>query len=192
MIYKSPLCFLIGLSVQEKKWKMNFQDTAILNFSLFLFTSHPDASYQVSSPLAFWFRTRAKNRFSRWLPLPFAVAFFLSTSHADASYQLSSQLAFQFKRRSENRFTRQPSWSWISNQNDFSYFWSTSHPMLLIFWVNWLLVQEKVQKIEWPFSSGSHLVHPSWTVWAMLIDGHPRNIPEKLFQNPSTGWGEDV
>ena len=24
------------------------------------------------------------------------------------------------------------------------------------------------------------------------IEGHPRNIPEKLFQNPSSGSGEEV
>ena len=36
------------------------------------------------------------------------------------------------------------------------------------------------------FSSGGHLVHPSGTVRAM-VEGHPRNIPVKLFQNISTG-----
>ena len=36
-------------------------------------------------------------------------------------------------------------------------------------------------------SSGCHLVHWSQTVWAILVDGHRRNIPVKSFQNPSTG-----
>ena len=65
LIYKSPWCFLqsfklIGLSVQKKKRKIHFQDgmpqrpSSISyqnNFSYFWSTSHPDASYQVSSQL---------------------------------------------------------------------------------------------------------------------------------------------
>ena len=51
-----------SLSVQEKKWKIDFQDdvmAAILDFQLegfshFQSISHPDVSYQVSSQLAFW------------------------------------------------------------------------------------------------------------------------------------------
>ena len=48
----------------------------------------------------------------------------------------------------KNRFSRLPPWqpSWISDRNDFSYFWSTSHPMLPTkFWVNW------------PFGSGEEV-----------------------------------
>ena len=68
LIYKSAWCFIpsfksIGLSVQEKKRKIDFQDGhhgGYLGFwigmilAIFLSTSHPDASYQVSSQLAFW------------------------------------------------------------------------------------------------------------------------------------------
>ena len=54
-IYKSPQCFLasleaIGLSVQEKKRKIDFQDGGHLgfpiehDFSYFWSTSYPDAS----------------------------------------------------------------------------------------------------------------------------------------------------
>ena len=42
------------------------------------------------------------------------------------------------------------------------------------------------------FSSGSHLVQPSGTVWAILVDSHLRNIPVKLFQNLSTDLAEEV
>ena len=59
------------------------------DFSCFWSTSHPDASYQVLSQLAFGFRRRSEK------------SYFWSTSHPDASYQVSSQLAFQFRRRSE-------------------------------------------------------------------------------------------
>ena len=56
-IYKSPRCFLpsfesIGLSVQKKKGKIDFQDGRRLGFpigtilAIFISTSHPDASYQ--------------------------------------------------------------------------------------------------------------------------------------------------
>ena len=51
----------IALSVQEKKFKTDFQDgrhslnlgLPIATIWVFLSTSHPDASYQVSSQLAF-------------------------------------------------------------------------------------------------------------------------------------------
>ena len=74
LIYKSPWCFLpslesIGLSAQEMKWKIDFwrwwpwQPFWISDqhdFSYFWSTSHPDASYQVSSQLTFGFRKRSK------------------------------------------------------------------------------------------------------------------------------------
>ena len=67
LIYKSPRCFLpsfdsIGLSVQKKKGKIDFQDGRHLGFpirmilAIFISTSHPDASYEFSNQLAFWFR----------------------------------------------------------------------------------------------------------------------------------------
>ena len=57
----------IALSVQEKKFRIDFHDGrhgCNLGFpiatiwAIFLSTSHPDASYQVSSQLAFQFRRR--------------------------------------------------------------------------------------------------------------------------------------
>ena len=32
------------------------------------------------------------------------------------------------------------------------------------------------------FSSGGHFVQPSGTILAILVEGHSRNIPVKLFQ----------
>ena len=66
-IYKSPRCFLpslesIGLSVQKKEGKIDFQDGHHLGFpigtvlAIFISTSYPDASYQFSNQLALWFR----------------------------------------------------------------------------------------------------------------------------------------
>ena len=76
-IYKTPRCFLpsfeaIGLLVQKKKRKIDFQDDRHSwisdrnDFIYFSSISHPNVSYQVSSHLAFRFRKSAKNRFSRW------------------------------------------------------------------------------------------------------------------------------
>ena len=69
------------------------------DFSYFWSTSQTDASYQVSSQLAFWFRRR-RNRFSRpsWISDWNDFSYFWSKSHPDASYQVLSQLAFGFRR----------------------------------------------------------------------------------------------
>ena len=42
------------------------------------------------------------------------------------------------------------------------------------------------------FNSGGHFVKQSGTILAILVEGHSRNIPVKLFQNPLTGLGIDV
>ena len=58
------------------------------DFSYFWSISHPDASYHVWSQLAFGFRRRSINRFSRWLPWisdRHDFSYFWSTSHPDAS-----------------------------------------------------------------------------------------------------------
>ena len=96
----------VGLLVQEKKRKTNFQEAAIFDFlnrkdfSLFSFNYKSRRCFLLS----FKSGEEAKNRFLGWPP-------------------------------------RQP--SWISRQNDFMYFWSTSHPML----------PTKFQD-NWHFSSG--------------------------------------
>ena len=67
-IYKSSRCFLpifksTGLLVQENKRKKEFQIVWIFdpnNLSYFRSTSHPNASYQVSSQMAFQFRRRSE------------------------------------------------------------------------------------------------------------------------------------
>ena len=42
------------------------------------------------------------------------------------------------------------------------------------------------------FSSGGHFVQWSGTIFAVLVEGHPRNISVKLFCNRSIGLGGDV
>ena len=114
LIYKSPWCFLpslesIGLSVQEKKRKIDFQDgghgghlgfpigTILAIFYLQVTLMLP-SKFGVNWP--FGSGEEAKNRFSRWRPWrPSWISdrnyfsYFWSTSHPDASYQVSSQLA---------------------------------------------------------------------------------------------------
>ena len=102
----------VGLSVQEKKRKIDFKMAAMRpswisnqnNFSYFCSTSHPYASYQVSSQLAFQFRRRSDKRFSKWpfwIPEPNILALFRSINHPKASYLGSSQFPFRFRKRSE-------------------------------------------------------------------------------------------
>ena len=55
-----------------------------------------------------------------------------------------------------------------------------------------LLVQEKLFKGFSIFSSGSHLVQRSKMLRAILVEGHPRNLPVKLFQNPSSHFGGEA
>ena len=111
---RSPRCFLaslesIGLSVQEKKQKINFQDgchgghlgfligTILATFDLYVTPMLP-TMFGVNWLLGLG--EKAKNRFSRWPPWrPSWISdrhdfsYFWSTSHPDASYQVSSQLA---------------------------------------------------------------------------------------------------
>ena len=74
------------------------------------------------------------------------------TSQLDISAEASSQLAFWFRRRGS---LWRP--SWVSNHNNFSYFWSTSHP----------IVCTKFPLI-WPYESGTVVQNrlsrwlPSW------------------------------
>ena len=104
----SPRCFLaslesIGLSVQEKQRKIDFQDGghgSHLGFPIGTILAIFDLQVTLMLPSKFGVNwpfssgEEAKNKFSRWWPW-------------------------------------RPSWisaSWISDRHDFSCFWSTSHP----------------------------------------------------------------
>ena len=49
------------------------------------------------------------------------------------------------------------------------------------------LIKEKSFKGFSIFMSGGYLLQQSETVCAIFIEGHPKNIPVLLFQNPSNG-----
>ena len=77
----------------------------------------------------------------------------------------------------------------------FEQFWKriTQETFLYNYFKIHLLVQEEKSFEGFSiFSSGGHLVQRSGTVWAILVEGHPRNLPVKLFQNPSSRFGEVV
>ena len=113
LIYKSSWCFLaslesIGLSVQEKKRKIDFQDGGHgchLGFPISTILATSDLQVTLMLPSKFGVNWpfgsgEAKNRFSRWWPwrpswisVRNDFSYFWSTSHPDASYQVSSQLA---------------------------------------------------------------------------------------------------
>ena len=101
LIYQSSQYFLwnIGLSVQEKKFKIYFQDGGhgghlefsigtILAFLIYRSSMLP-AKFQVNLP--FGSGEESQNRFSRlrpsWISDQKAFSYFLSTSHLYASYQ---------------------------------------------------------------------------------------------------------
>ena len=76
LIYKSPWCFLaslesIGLSVQEKKQKIDFQDGGHLGFPISTILTTFDLQVTLMLPSKFGVNgseEEAKNRFSRWRP----------------------------------------------------------------------------------------------------------------------------
>ena len=108
----------VGLSVQEKKFNIDFQDGAHLRFLIrkilatFLSTSHLDTSNEVSSQLALPSEEKIQNRFSTLLLGRHRLSnqndfiYLWSTSHPHTCYQVSSQLAFGFRRRSAKKISK--------------------------------------------------------------------------------------
>ena len=117
MIYKSPRCFLpsiksIGLSVQEKKPKIDFKDgchgghlgfpigTILAIFDLQVTPMLPN-KFGVNWP--FGSGEEAKNRFSRWLPSWISdrhdLSYFWSTSRCFLASLESIGLSVQEKKR---------------------------------------------------------------------------------------------
>ena len=84
-------------------WISNWND-----FSSFLFTSHPDASFQVSSQFAFQFRRRSEKLDfqddGHGHHLGFPIRTILATFDLQVTPMLPSQLAFQFGRSEKEIF----------------------------------------------------------------------------------------
>ena len=94
----------------------------------------------------------------------------------------------------KNRFSRWRPWqpSWISDRNDFSYFWSTSHPnaSYQVFESTSLSVQEKKRKID--FQDGGHLGFPIGTILAIFDLQVTLMLPTKFRVNWILGLGEEA
>ena len=134
--------WLLGLGVEAKNRFSRWRPSWISgrhDFSCFWSTSHPDASLQVWSQLAFRFRRSSKKidfqdgRLDghHGGHLGFLIGTILATFDLQVTLMLPSKFGinwpFSSGEEAKNRFSR---WrpSWISNRHDFSYFWSTSHP----------------------------------------------------------------
>ena len=114
-------------------WISNLND-----FSQIQSISHPDASYQVSSQLAFGFRRRSEKKDfqdGHYGSHPgFPISMILATFDLQVTLMLPTKFGVKWPfgsgEEAKNSFSRwQPWWpSWNSDWNDFSYFWSTSHP----------------------------------------------------------------
>ena len=103
------------------------------DFSYFWSISHPNASYQVWSQLAFGFRMRSENS-CQGVHLGFLIGTILAIFDLQVTPMLPSKFGVNWPFGSgeevKNRFSRWRPWqpSWISDRNDFSYFLSTRHP----------------------------------------------------------------
>ena len=101
----------LGLSVQKKKFNIDFQDGGHLGFPIRKVLA--TFELQVTSILPMKLRVnwhfcseeKVQNSFSTWLLGQQSwtsnqndFSYFLSTSHSDTSYQVSSKLAFLFWR----------------------------------------------------------------------------------------------
>ena len=136
-------CFLpsfksIGLSVQEKKQKIDFEDgrysfsdcNDLANFD----TGHPDASHQISSEIAFRFRRKSEKQIFKMAAMATILDFRLNhlsyfwsavTPMLPTKFQVN--WPFGSGEEEKNRFSRWRPSSFF-DWNNFSYFWSTSYP----------------------------------------------------------------
>ena len=131
---KFGVSWLLGLGVEAKNrfsrwrpWRPSWISDRH-DFSYFLSTSHPDASWQVWSQLVFRFRRRSKKidfqDGHHGGHLGFPIGTILATFDLQVTLMLPSKFGVNWPFGSEeakNRFSRlRP--SWISDRNDFSYF----------------------------------------------------------------------
>ena len=141
MICKSPRCFLaIGLSVQEKKRKIDFQDGGHLGFPIGTILAIFDLQDTPMLPSKFgvnWPSVQEKKRKIDFQDgghgghLGFPIGTILAIFDLQVTPMLPSKFGvnwpFGSGEEAKNRFSR---WrpSWISDWHDYSYFRSTGHP----------------------------------------------------------------
>ena len=149
LIYKSPQCFLpsfesTGLSVQEKKRKIDFQDGSHgghLGFPIGTILAIFDLQVTLMLPTKFpvnWLLGLGKKRKIDFQDGGDHLGFMIGTILAILDLQVTPILPTKFRvnwpfgsrEEAKNRFSRWLPWrpSWISDRHEFSYFWSISHP----------------------------------------------------------------
>ena len=123
----------VGLSVQEKKLYLDFQDGSYcghlgfpVRMSLATFDPHVTSILQMKFPVSWSFGSEEKN-----LEIP--IRKILAVFGLQVTPILPTKFRVNWLFRSgedQNRFSRWRLWRsyWISDQNNFSYCWSTSHP----------------------------------------------------------------
>ena len=124
---------------------------------------------------SFGWREEVQNRFSKYLPNGGRLGFPIRMISAIFDLQDTLILPIKFwvnwpfsSGEVQNRdFSKwQPWWpSWISDQNEFSYFWSTSHPDISYPVSSWLAVWFRRRSLKNRFSR--------WQPWQCTMDnGH--------------------
>ena len=144
LIYKSPRCFLpsfesTGLSVQEKKRKIDFQDDRHLGFPIGTILALSDlqfipmlsTNFRVNWPFGSG-KEAKKNEFQEGrhggdfgFPIGMILAIFDLQVTTILPTKLRVYWPFCSGEEAKKIFSKP---SWISDLNDLSYFWSTSHP----------------------------------------------------------------
>ena len=155
--------------------------------------------------IGFWVQEKRKIDFQDGCHgghLGFPIGMILAIFDLQVTLMLPSKFGVKWPfgsgKEAKNRFSRWLPWqpSWISNQHDFSYFWSTSHvtPMLPTrFGVNWLLGSGEEAKIDFQDGChGGHLGFPIGMILAIFDLQVTPMLPSKFGVNWSFGSGEEA
>ena len=173
------------------------------DFSCFWSTSHHAASYQISSQLVFLFRRRIDVWMKVHLFICFCISFqekkqkkdFQNSTHlefpirrilATFDLQVTLMLTTKFQvdwpfgsgEAAKNRFSRWPQlWpSLISNWNEFSYFWSTSHFEAAFQVSSQLAFQSRIDWLCW----GLTTCQPLWVILCHLPEKWRKEIVKEM------------
>ena len=133
------------------------------NFSYFWSTSHPDASYQVTILAIF------DGHFG--FPINRILTIFALQVTMILPSKFRVNWPFGSGNEVKNRFSRWRPWqpSWISDRNNFSYFWSTSHPNASYQVSSQLAFRCRKRSEKYIFKmDGGHLWFPIRTILAIF------------------------
>ena len=158
------------------------------DLSYFWSTSHLDASYQVSSRMAFWFRRRSEKYIIKMAAMAAILDFGSARFYLFLIYK--SPRCFLPSFESIGLLVQEK----ISDQNYFSYFWSSSYRCFLLSHKSiGPSVQEKKRKLD--FQDGRHSGHFGIRIGTTLgmfdLQDTPM-LPTKFQVNWPLGSGEEA